>query len=88
MNKLWKMVYDSDVAEVMYEIVATMQECLTHEGNPLVELYDSEGRGVLWEKAQEWTEEFCQLHNFTVWGEEPYFVDTIEQFVHDKIDKL
>jgi len=48
------------------------------------EVYCEQGRGGVYELAEDWTTEFENKYKDVVWGEEADYFDTIDNFLNNK----
>lgn len=71
--------------ETHFEIVQFITRKENESSDNIVKrIASNSGTGGLYELAKEWTDEFEAKHKYTIWGEELYFFDTIEEFLEGK----
>lgn len=58
------------------------------DGSALVNRYEAEGTGGMYDLAKEWTDEFEEAHSLEHWTVDNLdFFETIEEFLHNKNNK-
>lgn len=72
--------------ETHYEIAAAIERGIDSENPFLMAQYDLHGTGFKWETAKAWAEEFQLIHKGRIWDGE--WLDTLEEFISEKINKL
>ena len=74
---------DIDWQEAHYEIVSAIEQELIKghktSKNKVVELYESNGRGAMWELSKKLTDKFIKLNEFKEWDGE--FFDELDSFL-------
>lgn len=74
----------SSWAETHFDIVSFIEEILNTDNrdNTIYKRLESQGKGGLYELAEEWTDEFEKLHTGTEW--DGGYIDTLEDFCINK----
>ncbi len=72
--------------ETYFEVVASIVFDLNDLKSKVAQLYENEGRGSLYELADEITKEFEELYKDTLWDGE--WIDVLDDFISKKIDEL
>ena len=80
-----------DWHETHFEIVSAINDQLNGNGNfefgVAYTVACQNGRGGLYELAKDLTDKFEELYSETIWGEDLYWSDTIEEFVKKELYK-
>lgn len=80
---------NQDWQETHFEIVSYMNDILNKCGtkNIVYKRHEEQGRGGLYELSAELTDKFQKKYSKVNWGEETYWLDTIEKFINKECFK-
>jgi len=77
----------TEYLETFFEIAAFMTLCRNDNNNQFANLVnDTQGIGGFWELAEDWANEFQEIHKNNDWVEEEFF-ETIDAFCQLKADE-
>ena len=78
--------------ETFYEIASSIEYIIHYTGitpdHPIVNYYQDNGSGAMYELAKDWTNEFEAKYKDTIWGEDLDWLDTLNEFFVTKAKSL
>ena len=78
----------TELLETHFEITDFIVYQTENEESPIYKVYESKGRGGLWELSKKWTEEFTYQYKSVVWGQDFDWIETLETFLLDKLNEI